>query len=95
MLCLVDLHHVAPETACENLDDMVNFANPASGAACLHQTAAQASQSFLYFFFWVEESLHVHRCQSYQQPERQIKQATGEYRVHSASYDKGSCFAMA
>ena len=27
--------------------------------------------------------------------ERQIKQTTGELRVHSTSYDKGSCFAMA
>ena len=27
-----------------------------------------------FFFFGVEESLHAHRCQSYQQPERQIKQ---------------------
>ena len=48
-----------------------------------------------FFFFLVEESLHVHRCQSCQQPERQIKQTTGECRVHSTSYDKGSCFAMA
>ena len=50
---------------------------------------------FFFFFLWVEESLHVHRCQSYQQSERQIKQTTGEFRVHSTSYDKGSCFAMA
>ena len=52
---------------------------------------------FIFFlsFFWGEESLHVHRCQSCQQPERQIKQTTGELRVHSTSYDKGSCFAMA
>ena len=50
---------------------------------------------FFFFFFFVEESLHVHRCQSCQQPERQIKQTTGECRVHSTSYDKGSCFAMA
>ena len=49
----------------------------------------------LSFFFLVEESLHVHRCQSCQQPERQIKQTTEECRVHSTSYDKGSCFAMA
>ena len=46
-------------------------------------------------FFLVEESLHAHRCQSYQQFERQIKQTTEEFRVHSTSYDKGSCFAMA
>ena len=46
-------------------------------------------------FFLVEESLHAHRCQSYQQFERQIQQTTGECRVHSTSYDKGSCFAMA
>ena len=32
---------------------------------------------------------------SCQQPERQVKQTTGELRVHSTSYDKGSCFAMA
>ena len=50
---------------------------------------------FFFLFFFVEESLHVHRCQSCQQPERQIKQTTGELRVHSTSYDKGSCFAMA
>ena len=50
---------------------------------------------FFFFFFWLEESLHAHRCQSCQQPERQIKQTTGELRVHSTSYDKGSCFAMA
>ena len=50
---------------------------------------------FFFFFFLVEESLHAHRCQSYQQSERQIKLITGECRVHSASYDKGSCFAMA
>ena len=34
---------------------------------------------FFNFFFLVEESLHVHRCQSYQQSERQIKQSTGEF----------------
>ena len=50
---------------------------------------------FFFFFFGVEESLHAHRCQSCQQPERQIKQTTGECRVHSTSCDKGSCFAMA
>ena len=50
---------------------------------------------FFFFFFWGEESLHAHRCQSYQQFERQIKQTTEECRVHSTSYDKGSCFAMA
>ena len=50
---------------------------------------------FFFFFFFVGESLHVQRCQSYQQPERQLKQTTGECRVHSTSYDKGSCFAMA
>ena len=52
---------------------------------------------FLFFFllFLMEESLHAHRCQSYQQSEIQIKQTTGECRVHSTSYDKGSCFAMA
>ena len=49
----------------------------------------------IFFFFWVEESLHFHRCQSYQQSERQIKQITGEFRVHSTFDDKGSCFAMA
>jgi hypothetical protein len=58
---------------------------------CLHNPEA----IFFFFFFWVEESLHAHRCQSCQQPERQIKQTTGELRVHSTSYDKGSCFAMA
>ena len=42
-----------------------------------------------------KKSLHAHRCQSYQQFERQIKQTTEEFRVHSTSYDKGSCFAMA
>ena len=40
------------------------------------------------------ESLPVHRCQPYQQSERQIKHITGESRVHSTSYDTGSCFAM-
>ena len=50
---------------------------------------------FFFTFFLVQESLHVHRCQSCQQPERQIKQTTGELRVHSTSYDKGSCLAMA
>ena len=50
---------------------------------------------FFFFFFFLEESLHAHRCQSYQQFERQIKQTTGDCRVHSTSYDKGSCFAMA
>ena len=51
---------------------------------------------FFFFFFWcVEESLHAHRCQSYQQSERQIKQTTGECRVGSTSYDKGSCFSIA
>ena len=58
------------------------------------------STVFLFFFFvcvcvCVEESLHAHRCQSCQQPERRIKQTTGELRVHSTSYDKGICFAMA
>ena len=56
-------------------------------AGVAHAAALQA--------FLVEESLHAHRCQSRQQPERQIKQTTGELRVHSTSYDKGSCFAMA
>ena len=28
-------------------------------------------------------------------PDRQIKQSTGEFRVYSTSYEKGSCFAMA
>ena len=46
-------------------------------------------------FSWVEESLHVHRCQSYQHSERQMKQTTEECRVRSTSYDKGSRFAMA
>ena len=41
---------------------------------------------FFFFFFWVEESLHAHRCQSYQQSERQIKQTTGDCRVHSTSF---------
>ena len=50
---------------------------------------------FAFFFVWKEKSLHAHRCQSYQQPERQIKQTTEECRVHSTSYDKGSCSAMA
>ena len=57
--------------------------------------ANTAIGGYFLFFFLVEESLHAHRCQSYQQPERQIKQTTGELRVHSTSYDKGSCFAMA
>ena len=59
------------------------------------QPAMTQEQFFFFFFFWVEESLHAHRCQSYQQFERQIKQTTEEFRVHSTSYDKGSCFAMA
>ena len=50
---------------------------------------------FFFFFFFVEESLHAHRCQSYQRSERQIKQTTGECRVGSTSYDKGSCFSIA
>ena len=50
---------------------------------------------FFLFFCFLGESLHAHRCQSYQQFERQIKQTTEEFRVHSTSYDKGSCFAMA
>ena len=37
----------------------------------------QTSHHF-FIFFGVEESLHVHRCQSCQQPEGQIKQTTGE-----------------
>ena len=53
-----------------------------------------AGHCFFFLFFGLE-SLHAHRCQSCQQPERQIKQTTGEFRVHSTSYDKGSCFAMA
>ena len=58
--------------------------------------ALTLSEHGLYFYFFlVEESLHVHRCQSCQQPERQIKQTTEECRVHSTSFDKGSCFAMA
>ena len=48
---------------------------------------------FVYDF--VEEGLHVRRCQSYQHSERQTKQTTGECRVHSTSHDKGSRFAMA
>ena len=50
---------------------------------------------FFFFFFFLKESLHAHRCQSYQQSERQIKQTTGECRVGSTSYDKGSCFSIA
>jgi hypothetical protein len=53
------------------------------------------AEFFFFFSFFGEESLHAHRCQSYQQFERQIKQPTEEFRVHSTSYDKGSCFAMA
>ena len=55
----------------------------------------RSSFPFFFFFFLVEESLHAHRCQSYQQSERQIKQTTGECRVGSTSYDKGSCFSIA
>ena len=62
------------------------------GEESLH---AHRCQSYHFIFFLVEESLHAHRCQSYQQFERQIKQTTEECRVHSTSYDKGSCFAMA
>ena len=53
------------------------------------------STAFFCVCVCVEESLHAHRCQSYQQFERQIQQTTEECRVHSTSYDKGSCFAMA
>ena len=67
-----------------------------AGPSCISTLPSQEKpRYFLFFFFLVEESLHVHRCQSCQQPERQIKQTTGELRVHSTSYDKGSCFAMA
>ena len=48
----------------------------------LRQAAESVSTAFFVFLFW-EESLHVHRCQSYQQTERQIKQTTGEFRIHS------------
>ena len=34
-------------------------------------------------------------CQSYQRSERQKKQTLGGCRVHSTSYDKESCVAMA
>ena len=47
-------------------------------------TAVHSSALFFFPFFCVEESLHVHRCQLYQQPERQIKQNTGECRIQSA-----------
>ena len=62
-----------------------------------HHTAVDSilHSFFFFFFFLVEESLHAHRCQSYQQSERQIKQTTGECRVGSTSYDKGSCFSIA
>ena len=60
----------------------------------IHCASASATNSAKNFLF-LEESLHAHRCQSCQQLERQIKQTTGELRVHSTSYDKGSCFAMA
>ena len=53
-------------------------------------TSLQGVATFLQFFSCVEESLQVHQCQSYQQPEGQIKQTTGECRVRSTSYDKGS-----
>ena len=63
--------------------------------ASLSITRAVARLFFFLFFWWKKESLHAHRCQSYKQFERQIKQTTEECRVHSTSYDKGSCFAMA
>ena len=58
-------------------------------------TASRGVAVFLFFIFLVEESLYVSRRQSDQHFERQIKQITGECLVHSTSYDKGSCFAMA
>ena len=78
----------------------LNSHAPSAAAAMTHNHSlaglkAGSLPSFLFFFFfWLEESLHAHRCQSYEQPERQIKQTTGECRVHSTSYDKASCFAM-
>ena len=63
--------------------------------SCLRMSAGTGMKVPFLFLFLGEESLHAHRCQSCQQPERLIKQTTGECRVHSTSYDKGSCFAMA
>ena len=36
------------------------------------ESVLSASQFYFSLFFNVEERSHVHRCQSYQQPERQI-----------------------
>ena len=89
--------HCGSGTGCMAVQWMMGGSCTSSGRlqrACpWHQRCWNCS--FFFFLFFVEESLHVHQCQSYQQPERQIKQTTGECRVHSTSYDKGSCFAMA
>ena len=76
-----------------------SFAHGEFTIASIYAPCTAADRAAFFFFsffcFLVEESLHAQRCQSCQQPERQIKQTTGELRVHSTSYDKGSCFAMA
>ena len=86
-------------TAMEQLEQVLKDATATnkrnSEALDEHGQRSDALLAPFFFFFGVEESLHVHRCQSCQQPEGQIKQTTGECRIHSTSYDKGSCFAMA
>ena len=67
----------------------------ADECTAVHVWAQSSLPGCVFFFFFVEQGLHVHRCQSCQQSERQIKQTTGGCRVHSTSYDKGSCFTMA
>ena len=37
----------------------------------------------------------IANCKRLSHPDSEIKQTTGECRVYSTSYDKGSCFAKA
>ena len=87
------VRHCGSGTGCITVQWMMGGSCASSGR--LQRACPWHQRCFSFFVFWVEESLHVHRCQSYQQPERQIQQTTGECRVHSTFYDKGSCFAMA
>ena len=87
--------HCGSGTGCMAVQWMMGGSCRPSGR--LQRVSPWHQRCFFFFFFclFVEESLHVNRRQSDQHFERQIKQTTGECRVHSTSYEKGSCFAMA
>ena len=57
------------------------------GKVHLGSFRCQSAAMHITLLYCVEESIHVHRCRSYQQSEKQMKQTTGKCRVRSTSYD--------